>query len=53
MGLAGQLVQVGEADGVDFIVDIEAFYVFAVVFHNGVDEVVDSGVFVAYEDFAV
>jgi hypothetical protein len=50
---AGEFVQVRDADGVDFVVDVEAFDVFAVVFHDCVDEVVDSGVFVADEDFAV
>jgi hypothetical protein len=43
----------GDADGVDFVVDVEAFDVFAVVFHDGVDKVVDGGIFVAHEDFAV
>jgi hypothetical protein len=53
VGFAGELVQMRDADGVDFVVDVQAFDVFAVVFHDGVDEVVYGGVFVAHENFAV
>ena len=53
VGFAGELVEVLEGDGVDFVVDVEALYVFAVVDHDGVDEVVDGGVFVADQHFGV
>ena len=50
---AGQRVEMREADGVDFVVDVETLDVFAVGGHDGVDEVVDGGGVVADEDFAV
>ena len=42
VGFAGEHVEVLEGDGVDFVVDVEAFDVFAVVFHDYVDEVIDG-----------
>jgi hypothetical protein len=50
---AREFVEVRDADGVDFVVDVEAFDILAMIYHDGVDEVVDGGVFVADEDFAV
>lgn len=39
---AGQVVEVLEADAVDFVVDVETLDVGSVVFHDDVDELVDS-----------
>jgi len=39
---AGEGVEVLEADAVDFVVDVEAFNVGSVVFHDDVDELVDG-----------
>ena len=50
---ACELVEVLEGDGVDFVVDVEALYVFAVVDHDGVDEVIYRGVLVADQDLGV
>ena len=50
---AGEGVEMLEGDAIDFVVDVEAFDVAAVVFHDYVDEVVDGDVFVADEDFTV
>ena len=41
VGFVGEGVEVLEADGVDFVVDVDAFDVGAVVFHYYVDELVD------------
>lgn len=51
--LAGELVQEVDRDAIDLVVHIETLDVLAVVLHDDVDEVVDGGVFVADEDFAV
>lgn len=42
-----------DSDGINFVVDVEAFDVFSVVGHDDVDEVVDGGRLVANEDFRV
>lgn len=42
VGFAGEGVEVLERDGVDFVVDVEAFDVGAVIFHDDVDELVDG-----------
>lgn len=39
---AGQVVEVLEGDAVDFVVDVEAFDVGSVIFHDDVDELVDG-----------
>lgn len=53
IGLARQLVQEVEADGVDLVVDVQALDILPVVLHDHVDEVVDRRVLVAHQDFAV
>jgi len=42
-----------EGDAVDFVVYVEAFDIFSMVFHNHVDEVIDGSVFVPDEDLTV
>ncbi len=53
MWFSCQLVEEIEGHGIDLVVDVEAFDVFAVGGHDDVDEVVDGDVFVSHEDFAV
>ena len=53
VGLAGELVEEVERDRVDLVVHVQAVDVGAVVLHDDIDEVVDGGVFVADEHFAV
>ncbi len=43
VGFVGEGVEVFEGDGVDFVVDVEAFDVGSVLFHYHVDELVDGG----------
>ena len=42
MGFVGEGVEVGQGDGVDFVVGVEAFYVGSVGGENCVDKVVDG-----------
>lgn len=51
--LSGELVQKVERDAVNLVVDVQALDVLAVIFHDDVDEVVDSDVFVSDEHLAV
>lgn len=50
---SGELVQKVKRDAVNLVVDVQTLDVLAVIFHNDVDEVVDSGVFVSDKYLAV
>lgn len=50
---SGELVQKVKRDAVDLVVDVQAPDVLAVIFHNNVDEVVDSDVFISDKHLAV
>ena len=43
VGFVGEGVEVFEGDGVDFVVDVEAFDVGSVLLHDYIDELVDGG----------
>lgn len=51
--LPRQTVQEIERNAINLVVHIQALDVLAVVLHDDVDEVVDGGVFVTHQDFAV
>lgn len=48
-----KLVQEVERDAINFVVDVETLDVFAMVFHNDIDEVINGAVFISDENFAV
>lgn len=53
IGFPREFIEEIEGHGVDLVIYVEAFYIFAVVFHDDVYEIVYGDVLIPDEDFAV